>query len=168
MLDILCGTPLWVYAVFSFLTYYGVIACFKNYVSKRSLQITPVIFIAVSLASLKLSQGIAIPLAAYALGLLAGWLLALRFYSYNNVEREAEGLLLGGTSKVLIVYWGFFIWRYYSGYQAAIHPDLANEVSIVGWSALGAGLINGLIVGRSLKLLRFFKSDNVTATGVDG
>ncbi|WP_454834313.1 hypothetical protein [Pseudomonas lini] len=162
MLDILRGTPLWVYAVFCILTYYGVIACFKNHVSKRSLQVTPVIFVAISLASLKLSQGIAIPLSAYALGLLAGWLLALRFYSYNNVEREAEGLLLGGTSKVLIVYWGFFAWRYYSGYQAAMHPELANEVSMVGWSALGAGLINGLIVGRNLKLLRFFKSGNVT------
>ena len=164
MLDILRSTPLWVYAVFCILTFYGVNACFKNHVSKRSLQITPAIFIAISLATLKLSQGLAIPLSAYALGLLAGWLLALRFYSYKNVEREGERLVLGGTIKVLIVYWGFFAWRYCSGYQAAMHPELANEVSVVGWSALGAGLINGLIVGRSLRLLRFFRFDNVTPT----
>jgi hypothetical protein len=162
MLDILRGTPLWVYAVFCILTYYGVIACFKNRVSKRSLQITPAIFVAISLASLKLSQGVAIPLSAYALGLLAGWFLALRFYSYQSVQREGERLVLAGTIKVLIVYGGFFAWRYYSGYQAAMHPELANEVSVVAWSALGAGLINGLIVGRSLKLLRIFRSDNVT------
>ncbi|WP_223487739.1 hypothetical protein [Pseudomonas sp. A-RE-19] len=162
MLDILRGTPLWVYAVFCILTYYGVIACFKNHESKRSLQITPAIFVAISLTSLKLSQGFAIPILAYALGLLAGWFLALRFYSYQNVEREGERLVLGGTIKVLIVYWGFFAWRYYGGYQAAMYPELANEVSAVGWSALGAGLINGLIVGRSLRLLRIFRSDNVT------
>ncbi|UVL00144.1 hypothetical protein [Pseudomonas sp. B21-048] len=161
MLDILRSTPLWVYAVFCILTCYGVISCFKNRVSKRSLQITPAIFVAISLASLKLSQGVAIPLSAYALGLLSGWLVALRFYSYNNVEREPEGLLLGGTIKVLMVYWCFFAWRYYCGYRAAMYPELANEVSMVGWSALGAGLINGLIVGRSLKLLRMFRSDNV-------
>lgn len=163
MLDILRGTPLWVYAVFFIVTYYGVIACFRNHESKRSLLMTPTIFVAISLASLKLSQGFVIPLSVYALGLLAGWLLALRFYSYHNVEREGERLVLGGTIKVLIVYWCFFTWRYYSGYQAAMHPELANEVSLVAWSALGAGLINGLIVSRSLRLLRFFKSDNVTA-----
>ncbi|WP_339521350.1 hypothetical protein [Pseudomonas sp. EL_65y_Pfl2_R96] len=163
MLDILRGTPLWVYAVFFILTYYGVLACFKNHESKRSLQITPAIFVAISLASLKLSQGVAIPLSAYALGLLAGWMLALRFYSYHNVEREGESLVLGGTIKVLIVYWCFFAWRYYCGYQAAIYPEQANEVPVVAWSGLGAGLINGLIVGRSLRLLSFFKSANVKA-----
>ena len=162
MLDILRGTPLWVYAVFFIVTYYGVIACFKNHESKRSLQITPAIFVTISLASLKLSQGLVIPLSVYALGLLVGWFLALRFYSYHNVEREGARLVLGGTVKVLVVYWCFFAWRYYSGYQAAMHPELANEVSVVAWSALGAGLINGLIVGRSLKLLRIFRSDNVT------
>ncbi|MHC8386188.1 hypothetical protein [Pseudomonas sp. LB3P14] len=163
MLDILLGTPLWVYAVFFVVTYYGAIACFKNHESKRSLQITPMIFVAISLASLKFSQGIAIPFSVYALGLFAGWLVALRFYSYQDVERDGDHLVLGGSVKVLVVYWCFFAWRYYSGYQAAMHPELANEVSVVAWSALGAGLINGLIVGRSLRLLCFFKSDSVTA-----
>lgn len=158
MLDIMRGTPSWVYAVFFIVTYYGVIACFRNYESKRSLQITPVIFVAISLASLKLSQEFVIPLSVYALGLVAGWWLALRFYSYHNVEREGERLVLGGTIKVLIVYWCFFAWRYYSGYQAEMHPELAQDVLLSAWSALGSGLINGLIVGRCLRLLRFFKA----------
>ncbi|MHC8298670.1 hypothetical protein [Pseudomonas sp. ZS1P83] len=89
--------------------------------------------------------------------------MAQRFFSYQDVEREGDRLVLGGSVKVLVVYWCFFAWRYYSGYQAAMHPELANEVSMVAWSALGAGLINGLIVGRSLRLLCFFKSANVTA-----
>lgn len=162
MLDILRGTPQWVYAAFFIVTYYGVIACFKNQESKRSLQITPAIFITISLASLKLSQGVVIPFSVYALGLLVGWFLALRFYFYQNVEREGERLVLSGTIKVLVVYWCFFAWRYYSGYQAVMYPELANEVSSVVWTALGSGLINGLIVGRCLRLLSFFKSGNVT------
>ena len=162
MIDILRGTPLWVYAVFLILTYYGVIACFRNHVSKRSLQITPVIFVTLSLASLNLSQGVVIPLSAYVLGLWAGWLLALRFYSYANVKCVGETLELGGTVKVLMVYWGFFAWRYYLGYQAAVYPEMANELPMTAWSALGAGLINGLIIGRSLKLLRFFRFEGVT------
>ncbi|MDZ5434583.1 hypothetical protein T3H00_18165 [Pseudomonas fluorescens] len=162
MLDILRGTPSWVYAAFFIVTYYGVIACFKNHESKRSLQITPAIFVIISLASLKLSQGFVIPLSVYALGLLVGGGLALRFYSYHNVGREGARLVLGGTVKVLVVYWCFFAWRYYSGYQTAMHPELADEVSSVAWTALGSGMINGLIVGRSLRLLRFFRSDNVT------
>ena len=155
MLDILRGTPLWVYAVFLILTYYGVIACFKSHESKRSLQITPVIFVTLSLASLNLSQSAVIPLSTYVIGLLAGWLLALRFFSYSNVQREGEHLVLPGTIKVLMVYWGFFAWRYYLGYQAAMYPQMANDLPMAAWSALGAGLINGLIVGRSLRLLRF-------------
>jgi uncharacterized membrane protein len=160
MLDILRGTPLWVYAVFTYLTYCGAIACFSHHASKKSLQITPAIFVGLSLISLNLAQGIAIPVSIYALGLLIGYFLALRFYSYNRVEREGDRLVLGGTIKVLMVYWGFFAWRYYGGYQEAMHPELANEVAAVVTSALGAGLINGLIVGRSRRLLRFFKSDN--------
>ncbi|WP_256590851.1 MULTISPECIES: hypothetical protein, partial [unclassified Pseudomonas] len=115
----------------------------------------PAIFIAISLTSLNLFQGIAIPVAVYVLGLLAGWFLALRFYSYHDVVREGDRLVLGGTVKVLIVYWCFFAWRYYAGYQEAMHPELANDVAAVVSSAVGAGLINGLIVGRSLRLLRF-------------
>ncbi|WP_347911212.1 hypothetical protein [Pseudomonas grandcourensis] len=163
MIDILRGTPLWVYAVFLILTYYGVIACFKNHVSKRSLQITPVIFVTLSLASLNLSQGVVIPLSVYVIGLLAGWLLALRFYTYTNVTFAGGNLVLGGTVKVLIVYWGFFAWRYYLGYHAAMYPERVNELPMTAWSALGAGLINGLIIGRSLKLLSLLKGESVTA-----
>jgi hypothetical protein len=49
------------------------------------------------------------------------------------------------------------------GYQAAIHPELANELVAVVQASLGAGLINGLIVGRSLKLLRLFKAQALGA-----
>jgi len=79
------------YAVFLILTYYGVIACFKNHVSKRSLQISSVIFVILSLASLNLSLGSVVPFFACVLGLLAGWLLALRFYSYTNVNCVGGG-----------------------------------------------------------------------------
>jgi hypothetical protein len=162
MLEILRGTPLWAYAVFFIITYYGVVACFKNYETQRSLKITPTIFIVVSLASLKLSQGLSIPLSVYFLSLLGGCFLALRFYSYHNVALEGKRLVLDGTFKVLLVYWCFFAWRYHSGYQAAMYPDQANTISAVVWSSAGAGLINGLIIGRSLRLLRFFKPDDVT------
>ncbi len=164
MLDILRGTPLWVYAVFFIVTYYGVIACFKSYESKRSLQITPAIFVIISLASLNLTQGITIAFFVYALGLFVGWFLASRFYSYHNVECQGRQLILGGTIKVLIVYWCFFAWRYYSGYQTAIHPERAGEMSPIVWSAMSAGVISGLIVGRALRLLLFFKSDSSTVT----
>lgn len=167
MFDILRGTPLWVYAAFVYLTSCGVIACFRNHESKRSLQITPAIFIAISLTTLNLAQGIAIPVSVYALGLLTGWFLALRFYSYDKVEREGDRLVLAGTVKVLIVYWCFFAWRYYGGYQEAMHPELANEFAAVVTAALGAGLINGLIVGRSRRLLRFFSAERATLAESD-
>lgn len=107
MLDILRGTPLWVYAVFFVVTYYGVLACFENRETKRSLQLTPLIFVTVSLFSLNLSQGVFTPLASYGASLAIGWLIAFYFYSYRDVGREGNSLVIGGTPKVLIVYWVF-------------------------------------------------------------
>ncbi len=161
MLDILRGTPLWVYAVFFVVTYYGVLACFENRETKRSLQLTPLIFVTVSLFSLNLSQGVFTPLASYGASLAIGWLIAFYFYSYRDVGREGNSLVIGGTPKVLIVYWVFFAWRYYSGYHAAISPETTNDISVIASSSLASGLINGLIVGRSFMLLRFFKVDKV-------
>jgi hypothetical protein len=163
MLDILRGTPLWVYAVFSVVTYYGVLACFENHESKRSLQLTPLIFVTVSLFSLNLSQGVLTPLASYGAGVVTGWFAASGFYSCRDVRREGNSLVVGGSPKVLMVYWIFFAWRYYSGYHAAINPETVNEASVIACSSLASGLINGLIVGRSFRLLRFFKVDKMLA-----
>jgi hypothetical protein len=163
MLDILRGTPLWVYAVFFVVTYYGVLACFENHETKRSLRLTPLIFVTVTLFSLNFSQGIFTPLASYGVGLLAGWFAASCFYSYRDVGQEGDRLVIAGSPKVLIVYWVFFAWRYYSGYHATINPETVNEASVIACSSLASGLINGLIVGRSFRLLRFFKVDKMLA-----
>lgn len=161
MLEILRGTPLWVYAVFLLVTYYGIAACFKNYESKRSLKITPTIFISLSLASMTFAQGFAIALSIFAMGVLTGWYLARWLYSYNGIQREGERLVLGGSVKTLAVYWCFFAWRYYCGYQVAAHPELASETIVIALSSLASGLINGLVLGRSIRLLRFFDESSV-------
>jgi len=157
MLDMLRGTPLWVYAIFLIVTYLGVVACFENHESKRSLQISPVVFTGISLASLNFVQGFAFPVLVYFIAMLAGLFLAARFYSFHNVHRDGKHLVLGGSVKVLLVYWSFFAWRYYSGYQETTRPERINDVATIVASALASGAINGLIVGRSLRLLRFFK-----------
>lgn len=166
MLDVLRGTPLWVYAAFFVVTYYGVLACFESRETKRSLQLTPLIFVMVSLFSLNVSQGIFTPLASYGVGLMAGWFAAFGFYSCRDVGREGDNLAIGGSPKVLIVYWLFFAWRYYSGYHAAINPEVVNEVSAIVCSSLASGFINGLIVGRSFMLLRLLRVDKMSAQKV--
>ncbi|PRA27254.1 hypothetical protein [Pseudomonas poae] len=163
MLDILRGTPLWVYAVFFVVTYYDLLACFKNYQSKTSLRITPIVFVAFSLVSISPSHGVVVQILVCVLGLFIGSFLALRIYSYGNIKLEGEGLVIAGSIKVLAVYWCFFAWRYYIGYLAAMYPELAAEVSAKVLSSFGGGLINGLIVGRCLKLLSLFKADNNNA-----
>ncbi|VVO08863.1 hypothetical protein PS691_03236 [Pseudomonas fluorescens] len=166
MLDVLRGTPVWVYLVFFVVSYYGVLACFENHETKRSLQLTPLVFVTVSLFFLDLSQGIFTPLASYGAGLATGWFAAFGFYSCRDVGREGDNLVIGGSPKVLIVYWLFFAWRYYGGYQAAINPEAVNEVSAIACSSLASGFINGLIIGRSFMLLRLFRVDKVSAQEV--
>lgn len=166
MLDVLRGTPLWVYAAFFVVTYYGILACFENHETKRSLLLVPLIFVMVSLFSLNSFQGLFTPLASYGTGLVTGWFAAFHYYSCRDVGREGDNLVIGGSPKVLIVYWLFFAWRYYSGYHAAINPEAVNEVSAIGCSSLASGFINGLIVGRSFMLLRIFRVDKLSAREV--
>lgn len=45
MLDILQGTPLWVYAIYLWICYYGIKACLGGCENRRSLMILPVVLV---------------------------------------------------------------------------------------------------------------------------
>ncbi|WLH83827.1 hypothetical protein [Pseudomonas sp. FP2338] len=45
MLDILQGTPLWMYAIYLWICYYGIKACLGERENRRSLMILPVVLV---------------------------------------------------------------------------------------------------------------------------
>ncbi|MGY4495679.1 hypothetical protein [Pseudomonas sp. TE3610] len=158
MFTILSETPLWAYAAFCIISYYGILACFKNQETKRSLIITPTIFTIASVSALNFSSGISVPTACYAFGILLGRMFAVRYYPFHAVMIEKHRLILEGSQRILIAYWGFFALRYCIEYQTSIDPGQLDNSSFTAWTSFALGIANGMVLGRSLELLSLLKS----------
>lgn len=165
MLDILQGTPMWVYAVFALICYYGLRALATTRESRRSLLLTPVILLVWSLWSVNLGDHPLLALGAWAGGATLGSLLALLLFSSAGVllESGGEAILVPGTLKILAISLLFFAVKYWIGYQTAVHPEQAASVQMLGISGAAAGFTVGLFCGRALKLFRNFRQLRLNA-----
>ncbi len=153
MLDILQGTPLWVYAVYLWICYYGIKSCLGGRENRRSLMILPVVLVVWSLMSLVPSL---LSSSAWGGGALAGSVVGILLFNAKGAQLDANGetLVLPGTWKTLLISQLFFAVKYYFGYQQAVHPLLLSTPSML--MAIGAisGFTVGLFCGRAVRLLR--------------
>jgi hypothetical protein len=157
MLDILQGTPLWVYAVYLWVCWYGLKACQGSHESRRSLLILPVALVAWSLMSLPHS---ALSIGAWLGGAALGSLLAIVLFSAKDARLDDDGktLVLPGTWKILLISQLFFAVKYYLGYQQAVHPLLSSTPSMLVLAGMASGFTVGLFCGRSTRLYRALTS----------
>jgi hypothetical protein len=153
MLDILQGTPLWVFAVYLLLCYYGIKACAASRESRKSLLITPLILIVWSLFSVNHT---ALAAACWLGGLALGSLLAMAMFPGKGIALEADGsgLMVPGTLKILFISQLFFAVKYYIGYQDAVHPELAATTQMLVLTGVASGFTVGLFCGRAITLYR--------------
>lgn len=110
MLDILQGTPIWVYVIYLWICYYGIKARLGGRENRRSLVILPVVLVVWSLMSLApsiLSSGRSSPAV---LGSLVGMVL----FNVEGARLDANGetLVLPGTWKTLLISQLFFAVKY--------------------------------------------------------
>ncbi|MGR3888798.1 DUF6622 family protein [Pseudomonas sp. 1152_12] len=153
MLDILQGTPLWVYAVYLWICYYGIKACLVGRENRRSLMILPVVLVVWSLMSLApsiLSSG------AWVCGALVGSLLGMLLFNADGARLDANGetLVLPGTWKPLLISQLFFVVKYYFGYQQAVHPLFLSTPQMLVAVGGVSGFTVGLFCGRAVRLQR--------------
>ncbi|TSD75173.1 hypothetical protein FFI16_001635 [Pseudomonas sp. KBS0710] len=153
MLDILQGTPLWVYAIYLWICYYGIKACLGGRGNRRSLLILPVVLVVWSLMSLEpslLSSG------AWVGGVLAGCLMGMLLFNADGARLDADGetLVLAGTWKTLLISQLFFAVKYYFGYQQAVHPLLLSTPEMLLAVGGVSGFTVGLFCGRAVRLQR--------------
>lgn len=153
MLDILQGTPLWVYAAYLWICYYGIKACLGGRENRRSLMILPVVLVVWSLISLVPSL---LSSSAWVGGALAGSVVGILLFNAEGAQLYANGetLVLPGTWKTLLISQLFFAVKYYFGFQQAVHPLLLSTPSML--MAIGAvsGFTVGLFCGRAARLQR--------------
>jgi hypothetical protein len=146
MLNTLQNTPLWVYAIFLLLCYYGVKALSPTGESKTALLLTPPILLGWSLYSLNLTLNPQLSVSC--------WLGAVILGSLVELDDRQTGLIVPGTAKTLVLYLLFFAVNYYFGYQDDVHPELAATLEMLLLKASASGFVCGLISGRALKFYR--------------
>ena len=153
MLDILQGTPLWVYAIYLWICYYGIKACLGGRENRRSLMILPVVLVVWSLMSLAPSI---LSSSAWVAGALAGSLLGMWLFNARGARLDANGetLVLAGTWKTLLISQLFFAVKYYFGYQQAVHPLLLSTPDMLATIGAVSGFTVGLFCGRAITLQR--------------
>ncbi|MGC5701697.1 hypothetical protein J4P02_15980 [Pseudomonas sp. NFXW11] len=171
MLNILRETPLWVYAVFFLLLYYGVMACFNSNETRRSLLISPVIFMLWSLAAMDYTQQPLVSIGSWGTGLLAGIVIAVLWFDYHGItEGDApHSISVPGSFKLLVISMFFFCIKYYVGYQQATDPVFAHSLPMLLLMGAASGLTIGLLCGRAWKMLSilntFSRNSDIAAIG---
>ncbi|MFB3305985.1 hypothetical protein [Pseudomonas sp. AMR01] len=153
MLDILHGTPLWVYAVYLLICFYGIKACLGGRENRRSLMILPVVLVVWSLMSLAPSL---LSSSAWVGGAVVGSVLGMLVFNADGARLDTDGetLLLPGTWKTLLISQLFFAVKYYFGYQQAVPPLLLSTPEMLMAVGGASGFTVGLFCGRAVRLQR--------------
>ncbi len=155
MLSILRETPHWVYAAFVLLLYYGVRACFPSTETRRSLLISPAIFLSWALLAMNYNTHPLTSLGSWIGGLLLGLMVAVLLFDYSRVMpgRDGRSIVVPGSPKLLVISMAFFTLKYFLGYQEVVDPARASSVPMVLLTGMASGFAIGLLCGRACRLL---------------
>ncbi|WP_429233221.1 hypothetical protein [Aeromonas salmonicida] len=142
-MDMLQGTPSWVYLVFIIIMYYGLSSCFKHKETKQSILNTAIIFTIWSAYSLYINGYYTTSLITFGFGLIIGGFIALKLIKFQSVTlNELNNTLeVNGSPIMLFIYIIVFMANYAVGYQKAIASDgISNYIS-------GMHLVSGFCLG---------------------
>lgn len=160
--QIIIGTPWWVYALFIYLIWIGIIASKTRVVSLKKLFIVPIIFGFISIHTLVTSfQMSALTITTWSgaivLGTLLGWIQIHRYTL--KIDKIHHLVQVPGTWSTLIFILIIFATKYYFGYELAVDPKLAEQ-SLFEFSMLAiSGVFTGLFIGRLICYLYRFKTN---------
>jgi len=153
MLDILKGTPTWVYILLFFLIYKGIKALKPNVMKLKKLLILPVVFFILSLHRVSNPYYYILFLIC---GLLVGWLL------YKNIKIKADKtnnlIALPGSALPIVLILIAFAKGYYFGYESAVHPEYLKQHWFILLSLITSGFFSGIFIGRASVFLYKFKN----------
>ncbi len=164
MLDILSGTPWWVYILFFLLLGIGLKARKPQVLSLKKVFILPIAFTVWSLysvfTSLNVFFDIFIWLPFLAAGGIFGWIL------YRNVkiraDRKKHLIELPGTWATLALILIIFATKYTFGYLYSRYPETQKDVFVYTLDMVTSGAITGMFAGRALLLVqKFLRSPHV-------
>lgn len=146
--DILRGTPIWVYALFAYLLWMGVWRLRTQVRSVQSTWIAPLLFIVWGLSGLVGRAG-PLPLACWIAGAAVGAAIGYRIEPAPSVDRAAGTVRQPGSAIPLLRNLAIFGAHYLLHVAAAIHPEGAAR--LLSWDVVVSGLGAGYFVGWGLR-----------------
>ncbi len=151
VIDIILGTPLWVWLLFGYLIFAGLQSIKPQSIPLWKFSIVPIIFISWSLSTIYhkcqhcMSMSI-IWLGTLSIGFMIGYFLIRKINI--KLDKKTHIIYWPGSFMPLILSLIFFSVKYPLGAAYAINPVLKENTLILGVDIIVSGLISGIGLGR--------------------
>jgi hypothetical protein len=158
MLEIIKGTPVYVWFIEAYLIWRGIHASKPHKTNWREFMIFPAIMITWALIA-SIDYYPVTLLTLLFLSLALGTLVGMRVFKKEKVVFHTipKAIELSGSWFPLIACLMIFSLRYYLGVTHAIHPELKGSYFLLGIECL-ALLLCGLFVGRGVSIFQKYKA----------
>ncbi|MBS0624886.1 MAG: hypothetical protein JSS32_02410 [Verrucomicrobia bacterium] len=162
LIEILEGTPWWVYVLFIYLLNVGIKATRPRGVTIKQIFLIPSFLTIWALYALSLRIDdrygfLALWASAAACGIYGGVHWARRIHL--NVDKVRQVVYLKGSYISLVLILALFAIRYTFGYLYTVRPELMLDPNIFSIDVCLTGFTIGLFLGRSLAIwIRYQKS----------
>lgn len=156
LIDILLGTPWWVYAIFTYLMIIGIKSLQDHKVLLYRLLIVPVIFVGWSIYSISVRYGlkplfVSVWLLTFVIGIVLGWLL---LYRGIKVDKKTLTAHIPGSWFPLVCYVLFFSIKYFIGFTYALSPETKGMAIFWLTDIVSSGILSGMFNGRIFHIMR--------------
>jgi hypothetical protein len=155
LLQVIKGTPLWVWALLAALLWLGFRQTQTRVIGSRRAVLVPGIFVILSLAGVVTAfQGNALAIAVWGAGVGVAVGVGQRLMPRLRATWRAAGdtLQIAGSWLPLALIVSLFFVKFAAGVSMAIHPGLASETDFVIACSLAYGFFSGLFAARALQL----------------
>ncbi len=158
-IDILSGTPWWVWAIFIYLLAIGIRALRPCQISLKWTVLAPGILAAWSLYSFYRVYTFFLPASAiWLIALIVGRMLGYRYLSSNiTINKKNSSVSLPGSWAPLILLMLFFCVKYYIGFTYTVDPIQKFNPAFWMLDVITSGLILGAFIGRLAYIMQEFK-----------
>ena len=160
-IQILKGTPIWVWAILAALIYLGSKQLKPRLVKRYSVLVAPVAFLFVGLMSANRGP---ISFCAWALALVSlAVATAFVWRPANGARYEAKGdyLHMPGSVAPIFLMLAIFLLNYGINVVLAVNPALPGELMWQVAPALILGALSGVFIGRAVTLFRMNRASSL-------
>jgi hypothetical protein len=156
---ILTHTPLWVWGIFAFLLYRGILASQDRNLNISRIYILPLVMLALAVQGMAHGFADADWLPIWGSAVLLSAALAYRLTPTDSIQvlPEPDMLRERGSWVPMIIMMAIFVTKYVVGASLGLHPELADNTVFVAIVCALYGTFNGMYLGKMLATLALYR-----------